>query len=207
MQLQFKIKTALAFSFTLLTLPLQVKAEASEGSLKTHNLGFGAGFLSGYGLTYRHWYPSGNGYQLAFIPIATVNEHRTFFNSSTGAIGLHSLHQTLHSNFFGYYGGHYNFTFEKNTNARNSNIPVWTEQSNNVLHNIYAGGGMGLEVHVWNVNVSVMAGYAANSQMEKNEGNYFDYNSQKVIPNSDSGKWKNTFELQPSGEVALFYSF
>lgn len=206
-----RLKSILALSLAVASLPLAAGAEeakpekpaASVNSLKTHNIGFGAGYLTGYGLTYRHWFPSLNGYQLTFIPVARINDEETFFNSSVGAVGLRSFHRSLHSNFFGYYGGHYNYTFDAQ-DRRYYTDPAVTLRYKDILHNVYAGAGLGLEVHFWNLNYSLMFGYAANARTRK----IVDSESQAYgWPNLDSGVWKNSFELQPSIESALFYSF
>lgn len=210
-----ELKSILAFSLAVVSLPFAAGAQeakpdrpaAAETSLKTHNIGLGAGFLTGYGLTYRHWFPTGNGYQLTFIPVARINDDETYFNSSVGAIGLRSFHRTLHSNFFGYYGGHYNYTYESQERLYFTNMGSETNilRDKDILHNVYAGAGLGIEVHFWSINYSLMFGYAANGRTRKfdnYESQYYQYPD-----NSDSGRWKNSFELQPSIESALFYSF
>lgn len=208
MRIHLKSALFLALSLVSLAEPLRAetgKADSTETVLKTHNLGFGAGFLSGYGLTYRHWYPTRNGYQVTFIPVARIDDQGTYFNTSLGAIGLRSLHETRHSNFFGYYGGHYNFTLDEATRQNYFNNATSDYQYEQVLHNVYAGAGMGFEVHFWNLNASLMFGYAANARTERVDDPYYD--SYNQVTNPDSGKWRNSFQFQPSIEGALFYSF
>lgn len=178
------------------------KAPAPETSIRRHNVGAAAGFISGYGLTYRHWGPSKNGYQVTVIPVARVNEEETFGNISIGGMGLRSIHQTRTTNFFGYYGGHYNFTYQnyKNAPTTNYNGMYYGDYygDDQQVHNLYAGGGVGVELHFWNLNYSLMFGYAAKGSQEKYP------NGRYGNPSTDPIR---TFSMQPSVETALFYCF
>lgn len=212
MQLTNLIKYALSLTLTITALSTPLRAESKNSdsgitSLKTHNIGAGAGFLTGYGLTYRHWNQSKFGYQVAFLPVVRMNEEETFFNSSMGLIGLRSLHQTKVTNLFGYLGGHYNFSFQEYRgqyylNSSSTNVDYTTEDFTN---NIYGGGGIGIEFHFWNVNFSLMSGYAGHLRSAKTMDERIGYD--ELPQYKDSGKWKTSFELQPSIESALFYSF
>lgn len=212
MQITHSIKYAISLTLTIATLsaPLcaeEKKIDPTNMSLKTHNIGAGAGYLTGYGLTYRHWNPSKFGYQATFIPVVRMNEEETFFNSSIGLIGLRSFHQTQITNFFGYLGGHYNYTYERDSrqNYLNGSSTPIAYDSKEFTHNAFTGGGIGIEIHFWNINYSLMSGYAGHLRSMKIVDNHIKYDG---LPEyKDSGTWKNSFELQPSIESALFYSF
>jgi hypothetical protein len=212
MKIMTLIKSTLSLAFTMFALSMPLRAEEKQSnpnamSLKTHNIGAGAGFLTGYGLTYRHWSPSKFGYQATLIPVIRINEDETFFNSSSGLIGLRSFHQTQMTNFFGYLGGHYNYLYERD--RRYNYIPVSNTSVaydyKEFTHNLFTGGGIGIEIHFWNLNYSLMTGYAGHLSSTKIIDNSIDYNGLPAY--KDSGKWKTSFELQPSIESALFYSF
>lgn len=225
MQIQKRFKVSFIFSLTVLVIAAHSQAEMGKdstattvlvqntnttaklpSSLKTHNFGGGAGFVSGYGFTYRHWCPSLNGYQVTFIPVGRVNDNEGFFNSSLGAMGLRSLHRTEYTNFFGYYGAHYNFTYDSYSGSYydypyDASSPRISHSNNSTEHFLFAGGGLGMEIHFWNINYSLMFGYTGNFSSSQNVSN----NSQYVP--TDNGKWKRSFEFQPSIESGLFYCF
>jgi hypothetical protein len=175
--------------------------------MRTHNLGLAAGFISGYGFTYRYWGESKNGFQATFIPALRVTDDETFANTSIGLMGLRSLHTTPHSNLFGYYGGHYNFLFNDQWQTDYAydyanNVQANTRYSERqIVHNLYMGGGLGLELHYWVLNYSLMAGYCGNVREEYNRS------TSKYANLENNNKWKPTFEVQPSIEAAIFYAF
>ncbi len=189
----------------------EIPMHKNSSSIKTHNIGMAAGFLSGYGFSYRHWFPSKNGYQLTLIPAGKVTENEGYFNSSLGLIGLRSLHESENTNFFGYYGAHYNFVYRnENRNYYGGSIYSEAYDYTQTTHSLYSGLGVGFEIHFWSLNYSLMAGYAANFTREQiidPHGNPYDnYGTPIKYSPSDNG-WKNSFEMQPSIETALFYAF
>ena len=225
MQIKNLLKVSTLFSLTMLVLSAHAEKEAGKdsttsvsstekttstplmpSSLKTHNIGAAVGFISGYGLTYRHWFPSLNGYQVTFVPVGRLNDNETFFNSSIGAIGLRSLHRTESTNFFGYYGAHYNFTYNETTNFNyaSSSDPAKAPVAytdNSTENFLFAGGGIGMEIHFWNINYSLMFGYTGNFNTSQFVSDNLQYTR------IDNGKWKKSLEFQPSIETALFYCF
>ncbi len=181
-------------------------------SLKTHNIGLAAGEISGYGFTYRHWGQSKNGYQLTFIPVGKVSDNDGNFDASLGAMGLRSLHQTEFSNFFGYYGANYNFKYNgtRGSNYNGTNYEYY--HISDFTHALNMGMGVGVEIQFWNLNLSLMGGYAgAFATNKKNDPNPFyskiDPYTGVVPVNPTENKWKNSFEMKPSIEAAIFYSF
>ncbi len=183
----------------------EAQVEATQGTLKPYNVGIAAGFISGYGLTYRHWRPTGNGYQLVFVPLGRIDENNADFNSSLGILGLRSLHRTGRTNFFAYYGGHYNFKFERRLETRYnfSGTILATHEREEVAHNLFGGGGAGVELHFWNLNFNLMFGYAAHGRMRQT---YYTGSAPSDV-GMDDGDWHYSFQFQPSVETALFYSF
>ncbi len=168
----------------------------ASNSIKTHNFGLAAGYISGYGLTYRHWGKSDNGYQLTLIPVGKLTETHSFFNASIGAIGLRSLNAGQAVNFFAYYGAQYNYTYEKDVYQSNYDqnyqyVPTYNYERLNISHKLYAGGGLGLELHAGNLSLNVMVGYA---------GNY-------ARDFSTLSNWEKSLEFRPSAEAAVFYCY
>ena len=79
-----KTVSMLFLASVFMAAPLHAEADpggpvkaAEETSRKANNLGFAVGYLSGYGFSYRHWFPSKNGYQLTFLPMAFFSDRRT----------------------------------------------------------------------------------------------------------------------------------
>ncbi len=192
----------IAFSLTatcaLAAAPGKVDTATGFLSRNKHNVGGAAGFISGYGLTYRQWIPQSNhGFQATFIPVATVDDYERMFNVSLGGMGLYSAHETKHSNLFGYYGAHYNGLYERNQ---------WIVFNQRTEHNLFTGGGIGFELHFWNINYTLMFGYAAkNGWTEEYQTVESNFNSSYPDPNDF--KWRWSLHMQPSIETALFYSF
>ncbi len=191
---------------------------APEKSLKKHNVGIGAGYISGYGLTYRHWGENKHGFQASFVPIARVNEDETYINTSIGGIGMRSLHETRHTNFFAYYGGSYNYTYESRNPYYNYSPynPENLGKFQLTEHTIHAGSGMGIEIHFWNLNYSLMIGYRGTNIDYRHvnateNGDYYYYrglfDSGRSYKAENNGKWIKNFDFRPSVETGLFYSF
>jgi len=207
-----KTVSMLFLASVFMAAPLHAEADpggpvkaAEETSRKANNLGFAVGYLSGYGFSYRHWFPSKNGYQLTFLPMAFFSDESAFFNTSLGVLGLRSFYQTGRSNFFGYYGGHYNFNYIRTREVNDSFTPVKRYSNKQQGHSLLAGAGMGFEVHFWILNYSLMLGYAANLRTERVDDPFLHVKTQTPYPYA--GQWKDSFILQPSIESALFYAF
>ncbi len=165
-----------------------------ETSIKRHNVGAAAGFISGYGLSYRHWGESKNGYQVTFVPIASKDESGMFVNISAGGMGLRSLHQARRTNAFAYYGGQYNFTSDENRESYSSGSSNSYEET---VHNLSVGAGVGVEIHFWNLNYSLMFGYSWRGRQESRSGS---------VPYDLPGE-SQSWGTSPSVETGFFYCF
>ena len=120
-----------------------------------HNLGFGAGFTTGYGLSYR-FFPKKLGAQVNFAPF--MDEYTSRY--SIGLTLLLRLVQTEKTSFYIYQGNHYFIEESKyrNFNGNSSNINSY---SNN-------GIGLGLELIAGKrVAFNLMGGYAGIENFEK----------------------------------------
>lgn len=88
---------------TILLMVFAVSAqEDSTGfEIKKNEFGIHAGFTTGLGLSYRHWF-NNNGVQLTFLPIFA--DDLTFV--SGGFSVLHSFKESKYFQFYGYLGNH-----------------------------------------------------------------------------------------------------
>jgi len=120
-----------------------------EHVLMANHVGAAAGFVTGYGLSYRHWSNTGYGYQLTIAPYLD----QTTALLSLGVTGLKSIHIAPFANLFAYYGVHYNYSKDS-----------YTDMYDNVVNEesiIIVGGGPGFELHFGPISVDLMFGLAA----------------------------------------------
>ena len=99
-------------SLVLLTIILTLSAQenSSEFESKSNEFGIHAGFSTGLGLSYRHWFDN-NGVQLTFLPV--LADDLTFI--SGGLTLMHSFKESKYFRFYGYFGNHFIY----NTDAEN----------------------------------------------------------------------------------------
>lgn len=87
----------------IIVISLSVTAQESvpDFETKANEFGIHAGFSTGLGLSYRHWFDN-NGIQLTFLPVFT--DDLTFV--SGGFSVLHSFKESKYFRFYGYLGNH-----------------------------------------------------------------------------------------------------
>lgn len=176
--------------------PVSAPAIASR-TRRTRNIGAAAGFVAGYGLSYRHWLADSKaGFQVTAIPVASLSPGARLLDISMGGLALRSLTETPSTNFFAYAGAHYIFHFEEGQDG-----PVNTESPSGVdwdqrIHTSYAGTGIGLEAYAWNrrINMTAMLGYAAMAEWKSH------------CKQCEERTYHWMLGLQPSVEIGLFYS-
>jgi hypothetical protein len=85
-------------------LSLAIVSGQDYPTLETRNneFGFHSGFVTGLGLSYRHWFNRA-GFQLTALPIKT--ENLTFV--SAGVTALYSFYESRYTMVFGYFGNHF----------------------------------------------------------------------------------------------------
>jgi len=154
---------------------------SDENKVGTYNIGLAAGFVTGYGLSYRQWFGK-NGVQITLAPFYSSDSVETNFTMSFGAVGLRMIKEARFVNLFGYYGAHFWYSYDKN---RFYNEPLTSTAQTTITRNkwIYAGGGPGLDIHFWKLSFNVMFGLAFTSDLAKSAG------------------------VQFTGETGLYYSF
>ncbi len=94
---------------------------ADMNKVGTHNLGAGAGFVTGYGLSYRQWFEK-NGIQLTAAPFYNKTDYDERTVISCGVTALRIFKEAKLVNLIGYLGPHYFYNKDK------------------YLHNTYYGG-------------------------------------------------------------------
>jgi hypothetical protein len=155
-----------------------------ENKVGTYNIGLAAGFVTGYGLSYRQWFGK-NGVQVTLAPYYSRDSMETNFTMSFGVVGLRMLKEARFVNLFAYYGGQYWYSYDKQS-AIFYNYPDGpTIQPATITKSkrIFVGGGPGLDIHFWKLSFNVMFGLAFTSNLAKSSG------------------------VQFTGETGLYYSF
>jgi len=94
-------KTISLWTLSLLLFSLSAQ-ENQPVEIKNNEFGFHAGFVTGLGLSYRHWIYDA-GIQLTVLPIKT----QEFTFVSAGFSFLYSLHRSKYIMVYGYLGNHY----------------------------------------------------------------------------------------------------
>jgi hypothetical protein len=91
----------------LLIFSLNAQEKPSDFETKANEFGIHAGFTTGLGLSYRHWF-NNNGVQLTFLPVFA--DDLTFV--SGGLTILHSFKENKYFRFYGYLGNHFIYNTE-----------------------------------------------------------------------------------------------
>lgn len=96
-------------SLVSLTIIVTISAQESSSDFesKSNEFGIHAGFSTGLGLSYRHWFDN-NGIQLTFLPVFT--DDLTFV--SGGLTFMRSFRESKYFRFYGYLGNHYIYNTE-----------------------------------------------------------------------------------------------
>jgi hypothetical protein len=136
-----------------------------------NEFGINAGFTTGVGLSYRHWFGN-TGFQLTALPIKTDD----YAMVSTGFSLLYSFHSAKYFRFYGYFGNHYIYTKTKENYFFDSSEPaVYTEKRR---YNMGIGPGFALGKIV---RINLQFGY----------GYYDILGEQNLIPTGEMGLYYN----------------
>ena len=172
---KYIVKTSVIV-FVLLT---DVFADAN--TVGKYNLGIGAGFVTGYGLSYRQWF-NRNGIQATFTPYYDKGKEYSDFVMSLGVTGLYKLKEAKYVNLLLYYGPHFWYSSHKYQYYSNYYYTT-TESTTNTRQMLFVGGGPGFDFHFWKISFNLMFGLAFRTDFNDNSGINF------------------------TGETALYYSF
>jgi hypothetical protein len=132
-------------------------------SIGTCNVGIAAGFSTGYGLSYRHWFRP-LGVQITGVPYySKISERERRIRISCGATALYLAKETRHMNLILYAGPHF---WYNEVRELYSSGELYLERDGW----LYAGLGPGLDFHFWDVSLSLMLGFAFRSNFEGTTG-------------------------------------
>lgn len=138
------------------TISGQEKDDTINRTKFKHALGFGAGFTTGYGLSYR-FMPNKLGVQTNFAPFK--NNYETWL--SFGITFLYKLIETKSTNLFLYQGNHYFYRKEKYLGYYNNSPDQVDKYFNNGL-------GIGIEfIILKRLSFNLMGGYAGYRNFEQ----------------------------------------
>ncbi|MBN1756824.1 MAG: hypothetical protein JW863_00815 [Chitinispirillaceae bacterium] len=171
-------------SSVLLFLLCATSGHADLNKVGDHNVGAAAGFVTGYGLSYRQWIRDW-GFQLTTAPFHQESENSSSTQISLGITALRKIKEAKLLNLFAYLGPHYHFY--RYTDTYLTYTPYGPpEKHTNISTNrvLFVGGGPGIDFHFLRISFSMMFGIAGHHDFDTNE----------------SG-------MHLTGETALFYSF
>jgi hypothetical protein len=153
---------------------------ADENKVGTYNIGAAAGFVTGYGLSYRQWFGKW-GAQATFAPFYDKNQYHTNYSLSIGVTALRMLIEAKFVNLFLYAGPHFWYNYNR---VSNQDYPD-PANPNGITKDrmLFVGAGPGFDFHFWKLSFNLMAGLAFHSDLDANAGINF------------------------TGETGLYYSF
>ncbi len=154
-------------------------AAASEPVTRAHNVGIGAGYVTGYGISYRHWFRNGFGYQVNFAPYYRKTDCSEERNLSLGVTGLKVIHGAETVNLIGYAGASILHEYDRYSYACQYGYEEM--ETKNTTYTF--GGGPGFDVRFWHLSLNAMFG---------------------VRVSTDSN---HEVRMDITGETAIYYSF
>jgi hypothetical protein len=157
---------------------------ADGDKVGTYNVGAGAGFVTGYGLSYRQWIGS-YGFQVNFAPYYDASQSYSSTTISLGLTGLRMIKEAKYVNLFGYLGAHYFRDYATSTEYYYDYTTNMSGQMNYTSGEdlLFLGGGPGFDFHFWHLSFNLMFGIAYQTDFSGSAGVHF------------------------TGETALYYSF
>jgi hypothetical protein len=172
----------------------------------THSVGASAGFVSGLGLSYRRWYEQ-SGFQLTLLPIANIQKESEYALVSLAVNYLSAIWESDPFTFwglpsrnlvYGYGGLHYFMERDKEPDFYNHYGFEPMHQSyyiNSLEQNLLLGGGVGCQLNISGLQLSLGLGYAANMQDDRHWDDYISpAKSQSLL-------------LHPTIDLELAYTF
>ena len=189
------------------TPPLPVNCEWADAPryAHTHTVGAAAGVTSGLGFSYRYWGEK-NGMQLTLLPMVSRKDENEYVLVSAGASYLRALwnsplydffHQPSRNLVYAYGGLHY---FYESTRDSYTSFPDGKEYVDKTRgHDVFAGGGLGLQMNLSAVQLSLGIGYAASLHKHRSEYG----NEQNYIEDQNS----LDMAIHPAAEASLGYTF
>jgi hypothetical protein len=160
---------------TIISFSIISSAFAEDDTVGTYNIGVAAGFVTGYGLSYRQWFQR-NGVQVTLTPWYYKTPTTKDVNLSLGLTGLHIFNQAKYLNLIGYASVHYWYVHSEDQYTSYPydpyvNNPAPTTVYEQSTHKkMFVGGGPGVDIHVWKVSCNLMGGVAFQSDFDQTAG-------------------------------------
>jgi len=152
----------LIFLTVFLSTAQDKPAAAGKKTFYPHNIGAAAGFVTGYGLSYRHWFPNRYGFQLTFAPFYSNTDSTKFQSLSAGLTALRIFKQSRFVNLFGYAGVHGYYRYNE-----------FIGEPSHKTKMLYLGAGPGFDIHFWHLSVNIMFGLTGRLELPDNFGGQF----------------------------------
>ena len=140
----------MALFFTLQTVFFCTTVFADVDTAGKYNIGIGAGFITGYGLSYRQWF-NRFGVQCTVSPFYDTDNSSSSTTISFGATALAKIKEARYVNLIAYLGPHFYYH-----DYSEKNVPSFDSPS---TRNLFIGGGPGLDFHFLNLSLTLMFGY------------------------------------------------
>lgn len=154
----------------------------------TKTVGGGAGFVQGMGISYRQWFEK-HGFQINALPIISIRGESQDLYLSLGATYLRALWESPAYKFlfwpsrnlvYSYTGIHY-----IGSSIKDFEDPYW--QQNYMTQHIYAGSGLGLQMNIRAIQISLGLGFAGSVEKHQDwEENEFPALRWRIHPTVDA---------------------
>jgi hypothetical protein len=105
---------------------------------KKNEIGIGAGFITGYGISYRRWLSGKNGLMLNFAPFYDENNQEKFTSIDIGVTYIHKITQYNQCNFVLYSGVHMYSSWDEYLSYSNT----WTDKTYEKNYTLGIGPGV-----------------------------------------------------------------
>lgn len=142
-------------------------SDISDYSVGKYNIGMGAGFVTGVGISYRQW-GGKYGFQINCAPFYNEDEFAKKIWLSLGVTGLRMIREAKFVNLFGYVGVHYFYDYYRSkrnmfSDDSSSVIPIG---NNSVYKTVFIGGGPGIDIHFWKLSLNIMFGLKLQTDLD-----------------------------------------
>ncbi|MBN1981744.1 MAG: hypothetical protein JW795_09445 [Chitinivibrionales bacterium] len=175
---------------------LGLKTSNSDQFALTQNIGFYAGFVTGYGISYRRWLSPKHAFQITGLPFYMENRYDKknveltieftpdsgFSNHGTFSLGsnyLRCISQFSDLALLAYGGSNLFIEYtrenyrERKKNWSNDTIEARYIQNHLIEKKITIGGGLGGEMRMWQLIFNVMIGLQAFYEVESERKGVF----------------------------------
>ena len=127
-----------SLSALMIAAAITAQENPADFESKSNEFGIHAGFSTGLGLSYRHWFDN-NGVQLTFLPVFA--DDLSFV--SGGLTYMHSFKESKYFRFYGYLGNHFIYNSDaENEQQYNIGVGPGFSFGKTVRFNLMVGYGL-----------------------------------------------------------------